>query len=80
MLPMGVVISWIWMKNNKSILAAILFHLIVNLTNEMFNITQTTKSIETAVVAVFAVLIIWFDRDLFFSKAHLVSENTGARS
>lgn len=80
MLPMGVVISWIWVKNNKSILAAILFHLIVNLTNEMFNITQATKSIETVMVAVFAALIIWVDRDLFFSKAHLVTENRVARS
>ncbi|HDQ00800.1 MAG TPA: CPBP family intramembrane metalloprotease [bacterium] len=79
-LPMGVVISWIWMKNNKSILAAILFHLIVNLTNEMFNVTQSTKCIETAVVAVFAALIIWFDRELFFSKAHLMTKNREARS
>lgn len=76
-LPMGVVISWIWMKNNKSILAAILFHFIVNLANEMFNITQATKCIETAVVALFAVLIIWIDRELFFSKAHLEIENRG---
>jgi len=79
-LPMGVVISWIWMKNNKSILAAILFHLIVNLTNEMFNITQTTKCIETIVVAIFAVIIIRLDKELFFSKKHLVTENRGARS
>ncbi len=79
-LPMGVVISWIWIKNNKSIVAAILFHLIVNLSNEMFNITQETKRIETAVVAVFAVLIIWYDRELFFSKAHLETENRGSNS
>lgn len=78
-LPMGVVISWIWLKNNKSILAAILFHLIVNLFNEMFNITQETKCVETVVVAVFAALIIWFDRALFFSKAHLITENKGTR-
>jgi len=78
-LPMGVVISWIWMKNGTSIIAAILFHLIVNLFNEMFNITQSTKCIETAVVAVIAAAIIRVDRDMFFSRGHLEPAMPGGK-
>ena len=78
-IPMGVIISWIWIKNGKSILAAALFHLIVNLSNEMFNITQETKGIETAVVAVIAVVIIWVDRDIFFSRGHLEPAQAGGK-
>jgi len=66
--PMGIIVSWICIKNGKSILAAILFHFIINMSQEMLAITQTTKSIETLVLIVFAVGIIYWDKNLFFRK------------
>ena len=66
-IPMGIVISWICIKNGKSIFAAILFHFIINMSQEMLAITQTTKSIETIVLFFFAIIIIWKDKELFFS-------------
>ncbi|MBD3377465.1 CPBP family intramembrane metalloprotease [candidate division KSB1 bacterium] len=74
-IPLGVIVSWICLKNSKSILAAILFHFIINIANEMFDITQMTKSIETGVLAIISVVIIVMDKKLFFSVAHL-SERT----
>ena len=70
-IPMGVIISWICIKNGKSVIAAILFHFIVNMSQEILAISQTTKCIETVVLAVVAAVIIVLDKELFFSKEHL---------
>jgi len=66
--PMGMIISWFCIKNRKSVAAAILFHFIINLSQEVLAITQTTKCIETLVLTLCAVLIVWLDRRMFFSK------------
>jgi membrane protease YdiL (CAAX protease family) len=70
-IPMGVIISWICIKNRKSIIAAILFHFIVNMSSEILEITQITKCIETVVLIVVAAVIIAIDKEMFFSKEHL---------
>lgn len=67
-IPMGIIISWIWAKNRKSILAAVLFHFLINMSQEALNMTQTTKCIETAVVIAAAAVIILLDHKLFFDK------------
>ena len=65
---LGVIISWFCAKNRKSVPAAILFHFVVNMSQEFLAITQVTKSIETGVLAIAAVAIVLLDRDLFFSR------------
>lgn len=70
-IPMGVIISWFCIKNGKSVIAAILFHFIVNMSQEMLEITQITKCIETIVLTVIVVAIIVKDKEMFFSKEHL---------
>jgi len=70
-IPLGVIISWICIKNGKSIPAAILFHFLVNLSQEALNISQATKCIETLVLTVVAAVIIALDKEMFFSKEHL---------
>jgi membrane protease YdiL (CAAX protease family) len=67
-IPMGVIISWICIKNRKSIIAAILFHFIVNMSQEMLEITQITKCIETVLLTVVVVVIIAIDKEMFFRK------------
>lgn len=70
-IPMGVIISWFCIKNGKSVIAAILFHFIVNMSQEMLEITQITKCIETVVLTVVVVAIVAMDKEMFFSKEHL---------
>jgi uncharacterized protein len=67
-IPMGIIISWFCAKNGKSIAAAVLFHFIINISQEMLEVTQVTKSIETVVLAVVAVGLIMSDRQLFGSR------------
>lgn len=73
-IPLGIIISWICIKNGKSIPAAILFHFVVNMSQEILNISQMTKCIETVVLIVVAAIIIAFDKEMFFSKAHFAAE------
>ena len=73
-IPMGVFVSWICIKNGKSIPAAILFHFIVNICQEALTVTQTTKCIETLVITLVVAIIIVLDKDMFFSKVSPASE------
>jgi len=75
-IPMGVIISWIYIKNRKSVIAAILFHFMVNMSQEMWAISQTTKCIETVVLAVVAAVIVVLDKKMFFpARQDSVSSN-----
>ena len=77
-IPMGMIISWVCIKNGKSVLAAVLFHFIINMSQEMLAISQTTKCIETGVLCLIAAGIVWQDKALFFSTDHL-TDNTHKR-
>ncbi len=67
-IPLGIIISWMCIKNRKSVMAAILFHFIVNISQEILAISQTTKCIETLVLTIVAAVIVVVDRELFFSS------------
>ncbi|MEW8506103.1 MAG: type II CAAX endopeptidase family protein [Candidatus Thiodiazotropha sp.] len=62
---LGVIISWVCHVNRRSILVAILFHFVVNLSQEMLSMTQQTKSIQTVVLSGFALAIIVSQWPLF---------------
>jgi hypothetical protein len=68
--PLGVIVSWICLKNRKSVLSAILFHFIINISNEMFDISQMTKCIETGILFVISIFLIIIDKEMFFKTRH----------
>ncbi len=70
-IPMGVIISWICIKNRKSVIAAILFHFIINISQELLEMTQITKCIQTVLLMAVAATIIAHDKEMFFSREHL---------
>ncbi|AKB71834.1 MmRce1 family CPBP family CAAX prenyl protease [Methanosarcina mazei] len=73
-IPMGVIISWICIKNGKSVLAAILIHVSINFLQEALQMTQFAKCIETVVITAVAAIILASDKKMFFSKEHLDAE------
>jgi membrane protease YdiL (CAAX protease family) len=73
---LGVIISWVCVINRRSILVAILFHFVVNLSQEMLSMTQQTKIIQTFVLIVFAMIIIRNQWALFKHHTPLQSTNT----
>lgn len=58
-IPMGVIVSWICKHNGGSIIAAILFHFMINISQEALEITQITKSIETLVLTAIAAWLLY---------------------
>jgi membrane protease YdiL (CAAX protease family) len=73
-IPMAFIISWICKKNSGSIMAAVLFHFIINLSQEAFMITQVTKCIETIILLIIAAVIVSLNKSLFFNK-NLATQN-----
>jgi membrane protease YdiL (CAAX protease family) len=65
---LGVIISWVCHINRRSILAAVIFHFVINISQEMLSMTQATKSIQTLVLLVFVVIIVLLQRPLFLRR------------
>ena len=69
--PMGFITTWVYVKNGRSMLASIIFHLFINFMQEKIAMTQTTKCVETLVVVVAATIIVLTNKDMFFEKRHI---------
>lgn len=68
--PGVLLINWVYYKNNRSIIIAILFHAIMNLSSALFQTEQFTKCIITILMLAISVVIILHDQYFFFSKRH----------
>ncbi len=79
-IPMGVIISWICLKNRKSVIAAIVFHFIINMSQELLEISQTTKCIQTLVLIGVAGTIVVMEKEAFFSKGNYSSIREGVKN
>lgn len=69
--PMGFLTTWVYVKNNRSMLACIIFHLFVNTMQEKIAMTPQTKCVETIVVTLTAVLVVAANREMFFETEHI---------
>jgi len=69
--PLGFLTTWVYVKNNRSMLACIIFHLFVNTMQEKIAMTPQTKCVETVVVFVVAAVVILTNREMFFEKEHI---------
>lgn|GEM_PF-2947749 len=60
-----MVANWLYYKNNRLILAMILFHFLLDAVAMTFDAEQFTKCITSLVFLIAAVLIVIFDRKAF---------------
>jgi membrane protease YdiL (CAAX protease family) len=67
--PMAFIIGWFCQKNRGSIIAAILFYFLINISQEAFRIDQITKCIETGVLIVIAISIVILNKEMFFDNS-----------
>lgn len=61
-----ILMNWLYYKSNRNILITILFHLSANITNEIFATHPMSKVIQTVILLVLSIIIIWEEKDLFF--------------
>ncbi len=70
-IPMGYIITWVYLVSDRSILACIIFHLFVNFMQEKIAMTPETKCVETIVVIIVTVIIVIVKKDMFFETRHV---------
>ena len=70
-IPLGYIITWVYLVSDRSILACIVFHLFVNFMQEKIAMTPETKCVETLVVTVATVIIVAANKDMFFETRHV---------
>ena len=69
--PMGFIITWVYLASDRSILACIVFHLFVNFMQEKIAMTPETKCVETIVVFIAAAVIVLTNKEMFFETRHV---------
>lgn len=70
-IALGFLTTWVYVRNHRSMLASILFHLFVNLMQEKIAMTPQTKCIETFVIIAAAAVVVLTNRTLFFETDHV---------
>ncbi|HEX2980981.1 MAG TPA: CPBP family intramembrane glutamic endopeptidase [Anaerolineaceae bacterium] len=68
LVPLAVIVSWLYRVNRGSIGLIILFHLIVNIGQEALQMGQVAKCIETVVLLGVAAAIVLLNKSLFFDQ------------
>ena len=70
-IPLGYIITWVYLASDRSVLACMIFHLFVNFMQEKIAMTPETKCVETLVVTAAAAVIVLMNRDMFFETRHV---------
>ena len=70
-IPIDFIQTWLYVKNRRSMLATIIFHLFINIFQEKIAMTPETKIIETGVFCVASAIIVILNRDMFFDRKHI---------
>ena len=70
-IPMGFIITWVYLESDRSVLACMIFHLFVNFMQEKIAMTQETKIVETLVITIVTVIIVAVKKDMFFETRHV---------
>lgn len=70
-IPLGFLTTWVYVKNNRSMLACIIFHLFVNTMQEKIAMTPQTKCVETILIFFSAAIVVLTNREMFFEKQHI---------
>ena len=70
-IPLDFLQTWVYVKNNRSMLATIVFHLFINIMQEKINMTPETKCIQTIFVVIAAIIIVVINKEMFFETQHV---------
>ena len=70
-IPLDFLQTLVYVKNNRSMLATIIFHLFINIMQEKINMTPETKCIQTIFVIIAAIIIVVTNKEMFFETKHV---------
>ena len=69
--PVDFLQTWVYVRNNRSMLATVIYHLFLNIMQEKIAMTPETKIIETGFMCIVAVIIVLTNKELFFETKHI---------
>ncbi len=64
--PFVIIMNWLYYKTGRSVLSAIVFHITAGYFNEIFATHPDSKVIQTGLLLVLAIFIVFKERELFF--------------
>lgn len=68
MFPFIILMNWLYYRSGRNIVLPIVFHAAANVGNELFLTHSDTKAIQTAVLLVVCGIVLWRERELFFTR------------
>ena len=66
--PFIILMNWVYYRSGRNIPLTIVFHLVANVGNELFLTHPDTKVIQTGILLLVCVVVVWRERGLFFTK------------
>lgn len=66
--PFAIIMNWIYFKTDRSILAAVVFHVGAGYFNELFQTHPDSKVIQTGLLGILAIVLVLAERDFFFGN------------
>lgn len=76
LIPFVILMNWLYYKTDRNILIAIVFHITAGWFNEMFATHPDSKVIQTVLLTLLSLYLLYRDRDFFFERRF----NEGKRS
>ena len=70
-IPLDFIQTYVYVKNNRSMLATIIFHMFINIMQEKVAMTPETKCIETFFIDGAAVIVVLANKKMFFEREHV---------
>ncbi len=66
--PATILLNWVYYTNNRNIIAVIIFHFNLNLFSVLCKTEQFTKCILTMLLCIISLIVILYNKELFFNK------------
>jgi len=63
-----ILMNWLYYKTNRNIFITIIFHCSANVTNEIFATHPDSKVIQTLLLLIIAVVVLFKEKEMFFKK------------
>lgn len=69
-IPFVLLMNWLYYKTSRNISVAIIFHITAGFFNELFNTNPDTKIIQTVLLTILAIFLIFREKDFFLQQAY----------
>lgn len=68
LIPFVFIMNWLYYKTNRNILLPIVFHISAGMFNEIFQTHPMSKVIQTIILIIVAIIIVYREPDMFFKR------------